>query len=156
MEGFSKILSWELFRGIKEGKITSLIFDEDVFQDVKEGELVEFCFGEEKLKMYFISSKIVSFHDITDEDAKSCGFLNRDLLAHYLIEKHQISSFFLGKYPYFFDKKLFCIVKINQLSSVINETRQLFSNSTFKYDIDYYEYNFEYDDEPWRFKNEGF
>ena len=150
MEGFRKILSWELFRGIKEGKITSLIFDEDVFQNVEEGELVEFCSGEDTVKMYFLSSKIVPFQDITDKDAKACGFLNKDLLAYYLIEKYQMTSFFLGKYPYFFDKKLFCIVKIGEFPNDSSNKKVTISNVT--YDFDYY--NVEYDDKPWRVYNE--
>lgn len=157
MKCIRKVLTWELFRGIKEGKITSLIFDEDEFQDIEEGELITFVSFDEKIKMYYISSKIVPFKNITDEDAIACGFKNRDLLAHYLINKYNFSSFFLGNYPNEFDKKLFCLVKIKEDfskgKSINNDTvtfsyyqiddiPKKFSGMQF--------YNPEYDDVPWR------
>ena len=150
MKGFTKVLSWELFRGIKEGKITSLIFDEEIFQGIKQGDLIEFVSLDEKIKMYFISSKIISFQDITDEDAKDCGFINRDLLAHYLMNKYNIDLFFVGNYPNVFDKKLFYIININESPCELIEEKKIIINGE-PYDLSYYEYNLEYDDEPWRF-----
>ena len=149
MKGFTKVLSWELFRGIKEGKITSLIFDEEIFQGIKRNELVEFVSTNQKIKMYFISSRIVSFKDITDEDAKKCGFINRDLLAYYLIEKYGINLFFVGDYPELFNNKLFYIININESPIEIDDQKTIvLNNTTWKY----YDYNVEYDDKPWRFE----
>ena len=152
----SKVLPWELFRGVKEGKITSLIFDEDEFQNIEEGELITFESFEDKIRMYFVSSKIVPFKNITDEDAEKCGFRNRDLLAHYLMNRYNTSSFFVGNYPNKFDKKLFCLIQIKE--DFVNSYSTDNNTITFSYKtVDVPKkftnmqfYNPEYDDIPWR------
>ena len=150
MEDFKLILPWEFFRGVRNGKITALIYDHDILQGIKRGEIIEICCSQDKVKMYFISSKIVPFKNITDEDAKECGFLNRDLLARYLMDKYNIDIFFTGNYPDSFDKYLFCLIYINESPLELSGRKKIVNSLTAGYNIRYYDYNAEYDDEPWR------
>lgn len=161
MTKFKQYVNEMYFEGIKNGKITALIFDEEVFPEAKRGDILELFNTLNSIKMYFVNSKICSFKDITTNDAKWLGFATKDLLAAHLIHKYHY-DIPLVNYKKRLSGKLFYIVYI--IEDIEEEKRfderfnkinpfecYLYDGKPLKtYLVTNYSYNPEYDEQPWR------
>ena len=141
MVKFRKNLNWMYFGGIRDGKITTLFFDEACFQGAKRGDLISFDFLDSSVKKYFKFAKLVTFKDITEDEVKSAGFLTKELLAAHLADIYNFSIIPIGDYSSYLDSKLFYMVTF---SDDIDE-----DNSSFSIDYTVQMYNPEYDLKIW-------
>lgn len=87
---------------------------------------------------------MVTFKDITEEDAERAGFLTKELLASHLCNIYNISFIPIGTYNSFLDNKLFYMVNFT------DDIEEEHSNFFIDYTIQMY--NPEYDIKTWWWK----
>lgn len=98
------------FEPIREGQITLLIFDKKEISPDK-GDYVEARKGGYSVKAVVEETYIKSFVEITEEEAKAAGFLNKDFLKDELIRRFKIDT--LDQLLNTIDNYLFFLVKLD-------------------------------------------
>ena len=82
------------FEPIREGKITLLIFKTKVLKNASPGDCILAAKGNYDIKTRFSKYYIKAFEDITEEEARKAGFLNKDFLKEELIHKYDLNPIF--------------------------------------------------------------
>lgn len=101
------------FEPIRNKEITLLIFKKQCVYDFEDGDCVLAQFG----SSYDVEAEISrtyykSFKDITEEEAKAAGFLNKDFLKDELISVYDLKGLFSFVTGYDIDDELFFLVEL--------------------------------------------
>ena len=100
-------LDIKYFEPVYLGEITLLIFDKQVITDYKEGDSVLLQNSSYVVLKKIKNIEMKSFGDISDDEARKAGFINKDFLQDELVRRFEIDglSFILG----IDDLLLFCV-----------------------------------------------
>lgn len=100
-------LDIKYFEPVYLDEITLLIFDKQVITDYKEGDSVLLQNSSYVVSKKIKSIEMKSFGDISDDEARKAGFINKDFLQDELVRRFEIDglSFILG----IDDLLLFCV-----------------------------------------------
>ena len=138
------------FEPIREGQITLLIFNKKEISDAQPGDFILSSFGIYNIKAKISRVYIKAFEDITEEEAKNAGFLNKDFLQENLINELDLKSTTTCFGAPNIDKELLFLIELN----TEEEEHSMLNNSTKVnlYSKEYNKefYNPEYDMKPWR------
>lgn len=138
------------FEPIREGKITLLIFKQKVIHDETPGDFLLASRGSYDIKAKIIRTYLKSFKNITDEEARKAGFLNKDFLKDELIQLYDLKPYFSFETGSNIDNEIFFLVEVSTNAKPKFELKDehikvnLYSN---QYNKEFY--NEEYDIKPW-------
>lgn len=134
------------FEPIRQGKITLLIFDKKIIHDAEPGDFVLASKGVYDVKAKIFDTEIKSFKDITEEEAKLAGFLNKDFLKDELLNRFDLQTKFTLEEGKNIDDEIFFLIKVNTTKDQYNIDNpikvSLYKN---KYNTELYQVNPEYD-----------
>lgn len=125
MKSYNINIDTKYFEPIRTGQIRLLIFDKKCI-DYVDGESAEIIAqkGEYSVKANIVKTYIKSFAEITEEEAFSAGFLNKEFLADELQRRFQMDT--LDVLLNRMDSYLFYLIKI---SPKYKEDNLFFNNS---------------------------
>ena len=140
------------FEPIRNGIINLLIFKTKVLDKESPGDYILAAKGNYDIKAKISRTYIKAFRDITNEEAKRAGFLNKDFLKEELIKEYDLNTVFSLASGHCIDEELFFLVELNN-----KEDEHYVLNSPIKVNLYSKEYNKEfynpeYDSKPWREK----
>ena len=75
-------------KGIKNGQINLLVFTRQIIHDYAPGDILELKAGALNTRMRILKGYLKSFSEITEDEAVSSGFLNKDFLKDELFNKN--------------------------------------------------------------------
>lgn len=143
-------ISRKYFEPIREGQISLLIFNKKKISDAQPGDFILASYGNYNVKAKISRIYMKAFEDITEEEAKNAGFLNKDFLEDFLINEFSlkpiISHFGTPK----IDEELLFLIELNT-----EDENHFMINNPIKVNLYSKEYNKEfynpeYDMKPWR------
>lgn len=85
-------INTKYFEPVHDGKITLLIFDKKI-ADCKPGDTITLRNGNYTVSKKIKKTEIKSFGDLTEQEAKAAGFINKDFLKDELIDRFDIGPF---------------------------------------------------------------
>ena len=133
------------FEPIRQGKITLLIFDKKIIHDAQPGDCILASRGVYDVRARIFDTQIKSFKDITEEEAKLAGFLNKDFLKDELLNRFDLQTKFTLEEGKNIDDEIFFLIKINTKEEENNMNNfskvNLYNN---KYNTELYQVNPEY------------
>lgn len=169
-------LPTKYFEPIRNKEITLLIFERKVIDKFSQGDKISLRNGGYEVEALIEDTYIKSFGEITKEEAKRAGFLNKDFLKDELSQRFKIDGIDILLTD--FNSRIFFLVDLKRkgipyASMKKNTTKDL---DTTKISDDYFDffgkkmekiddwtneiskvkYNMEYYDKPWRDYDEEF
>ena len=164
------------FEPIRNKEITLLIFERKVIDKFSQGDRISLRNGGYEVNSLIEDTYIKSFGEITEEEAKRAGFLNKDFLKDELSQRFNIDGLdilltdFNSKIFFFIDLKRkgtpYASMKKNttKVSDVTKTSKDYFDFFGKKIErIDDWtnqfpkvKYNMEYYEKPWRDYDEEF
>lgn len=134
------------FEPIRQGKITLLIFNTKIIHNAEPGDYILASKGVYDVKAKIIETKIKSFKDITEEEAKLSGFLNKDFLKDELLSRFDLQTKFTLEEGKNIDDEIFFLIKINTIEEEYDTINNPVKVNLYskKYNTKMYEVNPEY------------
>lgn len=110
------------FEPIRNKQITLLIFKEKVIHDEQPGDCIVFSKGSYDVKSIIKRTYLKSFKDITEEESRAAGSLNKDFLKDRLINEFGLKP--MLKIPGIddLDSELFFLIELGESNEIHNTT----------------------------------
>ena len=143
-------ISRKYFEPIRKGQISLLIFNKKKISDAQPGDFILASYGNYDVKAKISRIYMKAFEDITEEEAKNAGFLNKDFLEEFLINEFSLKPIISYFGAPTIDEELLFLIELNtkdENHSLINNPVKVNLYSK-EYNKEFY--NPEYDMKPWR------